>query len=87
MKKDFLEEAYMRWIGQSKTPVEQETAAADGNDTGESSEPYVDIEPTVAIVKLPFDVSEGDLIDVNAIVKKINEDGSVEIEINKAFKK
>lgn len=53
----------------------------------EQKEPYENIEETTTVLKLPFEVSEGDLLDLNAVVNKINEDGSVEIVINKAFKK
>lgn len=85
-EKDIMQEMFNKWTGKKDMPNEQLPVAKDGG-MAESTEPYVDISPVSAMVQLPFEAKEGDMLDINAVVKKINEDGTAEIEINKAFKK
>jgi len=85
-KKDIMQEMFDKWSGKKDMQKEQMPVPEDGS-MAESNEPYVDIAPISTLVQLPFEAKEGDMLDMNAVVKKINDDGTVEIEINKAFKK
>lgn len=72
-----LDKAYKIFTGGKETEIKG----------AEENEPYQEIEETNVVLNLPFEVEEGDEIDINGVVAKINDDGSVEIKLNKAFKK
>jgi len=84
-----VEKAFDMWTGKSpKTEMTAEANPAEAVDgANEAAEQYEDIEPvSVSIPSLPFEVKEGDELDLNAVVKSVGNNG-IEIEINKAFSK
>lgn len=88
---DELEKMYQMWVGNNKSDRTNTTNTMDMKDKNmcdtEQNEPYQEIEPIEVNLSLPFEVKQGDELDLHAVVKQIDENGNVVVEIQKAFVK